>query len=213
MRAQDAVVLVHGLYVHSDWGMTVLRARLSSMGFAAFRFSYPSVARSPEDNARDLMRFVGQIDAPVVHLLGHSLGGLVIRYLCHLFPAQRPGRVVTLATPHQGSRVAARLAETWVGRRKLNKSFDHGLSGDIPAWSGGRELGVIAGSRSLGIGRLIAPLNGPNDGTVSVVEASLPNATDRIILPVTHLGMLFSARAAHQAGHFLHSGRFDHAKA
>ncbi|MGH8527601.1 MAG: hypothetical protein ACREXY_26325, partial [Gammaproteobacteria bacterium] len=45
-QTSEAIVLVHGLYMHSDWGMAVLRYRLASMGFAAFRFSYPSVAAS-----------------------------------------------------------------------------------------------------------------------------------------------------------------------
>lgn len=208
-QTPEAIVLVHGLYVHSNWGMAVLRYRLASMGFAAFRFSYPSVAASPEHNARCLGRFLERIQTPTIHLVGHSLGGLVIRHLFHLSPELRPGRVVTLATPHQGSSVAARLAQTSPGLFALGKSLDHGLRGDAPAWSGVRELGVIAGSRSLGLGRMLANLNGLNDGTVAVSEASLPNATDSVILPVTHFGMLFSAIVAHQVRQFLRSGRFE----
>ena len=207
-QTPEAIVLVHGLYVHSDWGMAVLRYRLASMGFAAFRFSYPSVGASPEHNARCLGRFLERIQAPTIHLVGHSLGGLVIRHLFHLSRELRPGRVVTLATPHQGSSVAARLAKTSAGLFALGKSLDHGLRGDAPAWTGARELGVIAGSRSLGLGRMVATLNGLNDGTVAVSEASLPNATDLVILPFTHFGMLFSAIVARQVGQFLRSGRF-----
>jgi len=185
-----------------------LRYRLASMGFAAFRFSYPSVGVSPGHNARCLGRFLERIQAPTIHLVGHSLGGLVIRHLFHLSRELRPGRVVTLATPHQGSSVAARLAQTSAGLFALGKSLDHGLRGDAPAWTGARELGVIAGSRSLGLGRMLATLNGLNDGTLAVSEASLPNATDLVILPVTHFGMLFSAIVARQVGQFLRSGRF-----
>ena len=38
------------------------------------------------------------------------------------------------------------------------------------AWQSPREVGVIAGSRSVGIGRVFADLPMPNDGTVCVDE-------------------------------------------
>jgi hypothetical protein len=37
----------------------------------------------------------------------------------------------------------------------------------------------------------------------------MPGAADHITLPVSHLGMLLSARVAHETGHFLTQGRFS----
>jgi len=47
-----------------------------------------------------------------------------------------------------------------------------------------------------------------NDGTVAVSETRMPGATDHIVLPVSHLGMLLSARVARETGSFLTQGRF-----
>jgi hypothetical protein len=47
-----------------------------------------------------------------------------------------------------------------------------------------------------------------NDGTVAVSETELPGASARLCLPVTHSGMLLSARVAQEAGSFLQHGRF-----
>ena len=55
-------------------------------------------------------------------------------------------------------------------RWMLGRSAGHGLLGDGPAWQGHLPLGVIAGNRPVGIGRLIGSLAGENDGTVTVAE-------------------------------------------
>jgi len=70
------------------------------------------------------------------------------------------------------------------------------------------ELGVIAGCRSLGAGRLITRLPGPNDGVVTVEETCVPNARDEIVLNVGHSEMLLSAELVRQACAFLRHGHF-----
>jgi hypothetical protein len=39
----------------------------------------------------------------------------------------------------------------------------------------------------------------------------MPGMSDHIVLPVSHLGMLMSARVAHETGLFLTEGRFSQA--
>jgi hypothetical protein len=53
----------------------------------------------------------------------------------------------------------------------------------------------------------------PNDGVVTVAETELAAACDRIVLPVSHSGMLLSRRVARQTGAFLRAGKFDTARA
>jgi hypothetical protein len=72
------------------------------------------------------------------------------------------------------------------------------------------EIGVIAGSRSLGAGRLIARLPEPNDGVVTVEETRIPNARDEIVLNVSHSEMLVSPKVARQACSFFRQGHFLH---
>ncbi len=64
------------------------------------------------------------------------------------------------------------------------------------------EVGVIAGSMGLGLGRLFAELNADHDGTVMVDETRLPGAKDQVVLSTSHTGMLFSADVARTGGAF-----------
>ena len=188
--------------------MALLRRQLAGAGFSTRQFSYPSVRVSPAVAARLLGDFVADIEAPVVHFVAHSLGGLILRHFFHGGSDGRPGRVVTLATPHQGSRAAQAIAKTALGRRLLGQSVEQGLLGDIPSWRSERQLGVIAGSRGVGLGRFLARLDRPHDGTVAAAETELSAVTDRILLPVSHFGSLFSREVADQAIYFLRQGRF-----
>ncbi|MGH8604050.1 MAG: esterase/lipase family protein, partial [Gammaproteobacteria bacterium] len=153
---------------------------------------------------------VQELDAGEIHFVCHSLGGLVIRHYFSLFEDLRHGRIVTLGTPHQGSDVARYVSTSTLGRKLLGKSNRHGVSGDVPAWKGACELGSIAGTRSVGMGRVIADLSKPNDGTVAVAETHLQGVKDHIALPVSHLGMLASRQVVIQVLHFLQQGRFAH---
>ena len=76
-------------------------------------------------------------------------------------------------------------------------------------WTHARELGIVAGSQPIGVGQLLAAFDEENDGTVAVSETRMPGAADHIVLPVSHLGMLVSARVARETGTFLTQGRFS----
>jgi pimeloyl-ACP methyl ester carboxylesterase len=205
----ETVILVHGLYMNGvDMGL--LCKRLENAGFNTERFSYHSLKNTPPENALALQSFVETLSAPVMHFVCHSLGGLVIRHLFHLYPGQRPGRVVTLGTPHTGSSAALRLCESSLTRWTLGKSTRAGLLGDVPHWRNTRELGVIAGTLRLGFGMFIPGIPRPNDGTVAVAETMLDGMTDHITLPVSHFGMLLSKTVAGQTINFLRHGRFRH---
>jgi pimeloyl-ACP methyl ester carboxylesterase len=202
------VVFVHGLLM-TGVDMTLLRRRVARCGFTVRQFSYASIRRPVEYNAARLQRYLGGIDAEVVHLVGHSLGGLVIQRLLHDYPLQRPGRVVTFGTPHRGSHVAQSLSRWLVGRALMGRSLGV-LEGDIPPWPADRELGVIAGTRGIGVGWLAPGLGTPNDGTVAVAETRVEAMTDHIEVAVSHTALLFSRETARQVCAFLAGGRFDH---
>ena len=75
-------------------------------------------------------------------------------------------------------------------------------------WSGARELGLIAGTSALGLGRFFARFEEPCDGTVGLSETMLPGHADHLALPVSHMGMLLSPLVADHVGRFLETGRF-----
>jgi pimeloyl-ACP methyl ester carboxylesterase len=204
----ESLVLVHGLWMNG-YEMSLLRHRLRKAGFRVYQFSYRSVARDLGQNAARLQAFLQRVEGDTVHFVAHSLGGLVVRRLFHDFPDQRPGRIVTLGTPHSGSYVADRMSRYSLFRRLLGCSLQP-LTGELPPWSGRRELGSIAGTLSVGVGWLVPSLPRPNDGTVAEVETRLEKMTDHVLEPTSHMALLLSKSAAEQTLHFLRHGRFRH---
>lgn len=206
----ETVVLIHGLWF-SGHVMFLLARRLRCRGFTVHAFSYPSVRADLAANAARLARFLDTLDTGTVHLVGHSLGGILIRALFHFHPHQKPGRIVTLATPHGGCRVAQHLDRHAFWRRAMGKGVAQLLAGAPREWTPPREIGAICGTRSLGLGRLLyRGLPRPNDGLLTVKESAYPAAQEHLVLPVSHTGMMFSRTAAEQAANFLATGKFRH---
>ncbi len=210
MNSRSSVIFVHGLWMpgsESRWFRERLR---SKYGLASELFSYRTVAEPLADVTARLRRAIADLGTDQVHVVAHSLGGLVALKMFEQFPQQPPGRVVLLGSPVRGSDVARRLAAIAIGRRMLgNIAQSELLPQRSPSWRHARELGIIAGTRPLGLGRTLMRFQEPNDGTVAVRETELPGTTDRLILPVSHFGMLLSTRVADQTGKFLRDARFS----
>jgi pimeloyl-ACP methyl ester carboxylesterase len=213
---KTAVVLVHGLFLNgAEFGL--LRRRLAAAhGFQSHRFSYPTVRGSMEATLERLERFVERIDAERVHFVGHSLGGIVLHRYFQDFPDSqasraRAGRVLLLGAPLAGSASARAVAKHALLRRVIGPLVGAELVQECSPrqWSCGCELGLIAGSRPLGLGRFFARFQEDCDGTVAVSETKLPGHTAHLTLPVSHMGMLVDAKVARQAGTFLSEGRFE----
>lgn len=173
-------------------------------------FSYPSVRADLRANAEQLAHFLATLDTDTVHLVGHSLGGILIHALFHYSPPRQSGRIVTLGAPHGGSRVAQHLNRHAFWRWAMGKGVAQLLAGAPRAWSPPpREIGVICGTRSLGLGRLLyRGLPRPNDGLLTVKESAFPAAREHLALPLSHTGMLFSRSLARQVAAFLETGQF-----
>ena len=202
------VVVVHGLYMPGS-ELFLLRRRLTRAGFAATQFRYRTIVQNVDRSAAALAEYVAAIPGDTVHLVGHSLGGILILKMIERCGVERIGRVVSLGSPFRGSISADNLRRFPGGKLLLGRAMAQANAEAAGrTWNGARDLGVIAGDRARGMGRLIGPLPKPNDGTVTVDETRLPGATDHIVLPVTHLSMLWSADVAEQVVAFLRSGRF-----
>jgi len=209
VKTAETVVLVHGLWMHG-WVMKLLGMRLRRCGFRTVCFSYPSMRASLSQNASVLSRFVGEIAAPRIHFMGHSLGGLLILQMLAEFPESRTGRIILAGSPYNTSCVAEKLSRRSAGRYILGRSMLQWLSQKPRACESRYEVGVIAGAKSIGGGRLISRLATPNDGVVTVGETSIPGVADQIVLNVTHSQMLLSTELARQACFFLQYGCFMH---
>lgn len=100
--ARGVVVLVPELYCSSA-GFWYLRRRLSAAGWA----SVPGLARHARgsDAFAALDACIAQLPAGIeIVLLGHGSGGLIARAYAEARPQLHVRHVITLGTPHQGSR-------------------------------------------------------------------------------------------------------------
>jgi hypothetical protein len=166
--------------------------------------------------------------------VGHSLGNIVARkYLSgaegkagHL-PDERITRVVMLAPPNHGSRIAASLKDNSLFRfldgqagqelgLQWNDFEDELAMPDI-------EFGIIAGGRGGRFGRgdetredgKSTPKSGynpwlpdDNDGTVTVSSTRLAGARDFVVLPVLHSFIMNDKTVLEYTLRFLHYGHF-----
>ena len=203
----ETVVVTHGIWMTGaeTW---FLRRKLQSAGFNVKSFSYRSIARDLSTNAERLAELCAEQSGPV-HLVGHSLGGLVILAMVEDYPVPSLGRLVCLGSPLNGSSAARATAAIPGGRALLGKAGGPLLIRRHERWSGEPPLGVIAGSRAIGLGRVLTRFDGPNDGTVSVGETKLPGVNDHVVLPVSHFSMLWSEVASKQVIAFLRNGHFN----
>lgn len=195
---------MHGLVFlpHQRW--------LAGRGFAVHRFSYPSVGNGLRQNAEALCRCIAAMSSDRIHLVGHSLGGLVVLDMLARQHDPRLRRAVLMGSPCTGCHAAAAVAGLPWLRAIIGRSLKDWLAMPKPSLPGNIEIGVLAGDFSLGLGRLVPGLPQPNDGVVAAAETRWPGANDSIVLPVSHAGMLVSHACADQVAAFLESGSFGH---
>lgn len=214
MARNEAVVCVHGLWL-SGFATRYWRSRFARAGYSAYAFSYASVRADLESNAARLAHFVGGLPEPRIHFAGHSLGGLLIvamladRDWC-LRSAQL-GRVVLAGSPYQGSHVVRTVSANTgaMGRRVFGRALADWQARTKPVVPSHVQLGMIAGTRPVGAGRVVAPgLARPHDGTVSVAETRVDGAREHLTLSVSHTEMLMSSRVADRMLAFIETGAF-----
>jgi len=105
------VLLVHG-YAHNESGWWVLDRRLRQAGFTSIhRLNYLPLGSGIPQLAERLAARVDEIrdltGAERVHVIGHSMGGLLTRwYVQELGGDRRVDTVITLGSPHEGTLAA-----------------------------------------------------------------------------------------------------------
>lgn len=190
---KEVVIFVHGIWMKGP-ELLYLRYKLWRQGYKVYQFHYSSLFKTAEENATKLYQFVSAIDAPVIHFVAHSLGGIVVNHLFQHHEIKKNGKVVMIGTPINGSAVAAYLSQKKYLKYLLGKSIIKGLLADAPNWSYKRGICVIAGTKGVGVGYLLAKsaLQAPNDGTVNLHETQLERANESHEVPRSHFLLLAS---------------------
>lgn len=203
----DQIILLHGLWMRG-FALGLLHKRMADAGFAVDRFDYMSVVSSQERIVERLHRRMQRFAPGPVHLVGHSLGGLLALQACREAAELPPGRIVCLGSPVKGSAAARGFAGFGQGGEALLGHNRELLENGMERWEGAREAGMIAGRVPIGLGAMLTHMEGEHDGTVAVAETQLPGLADHCVVETSHTGLLLSADAARQAVHFLRHGRF-----
>lgn len=123
--ASTPVILLHG-YFHNRSAFVVMRRALRRTGFRTvdtlnynpFLHGVPELAEQLAEHVEEVL---GACEAHQVHLVGHSLGGLVARYYIQMLGgSDKVAHLVTLGTPHQGTYAA------YIGRGRAARQIRPG---------------------------------------------------------------------------------------
>jgi pimeloyl-ACP methyl ester carboxylesterase len=205
----DHVILLHGLWMRG-FALSMLHHRLMEAGFRVHRFDYLSVAASEQRILDRLHARMAELadEAEAVHLVGHSLGGLLALRACSETEALPPGRIVCLGSPLRGSAAARGVARWGRGGEILLGNNRQLMEQGFERWDGPREVGMIAGRMPLGLGAMLGHFEGEHDGTVAVEETRLPGLLDHCVVESNHTSLLFSPEVARLVAEFLRGGHF-----
>lgn len=197
MPKAATVVLVHGFGV-GPYVMAPLAKRITQHGFATVNWGYNSFGASIQQHGIQLAEVLKsldlQADVDKIHLVGHSMGTVVIRCALKFYLPKKLGRLVLVAPPTKGVRIAS-----WIGPalKRLAATIDELASRpdsfvcSIPAIEG-IEIGVIAAR----FDHLVRPADTRMDG-----EA------DYLVVNTVHSAVLFGS-CQQAVIRFLHTGQF-----
>ncbi|MBI3297433.1 MAG: hypothetical protein HYZ75_04675 [Elusimicrobia bacterium] len=203
--AHETVILLHGMG-RTRLSMLVLAWRLRRAGFRTISFPYNhAIDTLPEISGQLKGLIAKEARGGRYHLVGHSLGNIIIREGFRDGYSEGLGRIVMLAPPNGPARMAAKLKEnllySWItgdsGQKLSSVEFYAGLP--VPDV----EFAVIAGER----GTSLLSKN-PNDGIILAETTKLDGMKSFALLRKTHTFIMNSAETARLTALFLREGRF-----
>lgn len=205
-------VLLHG-FLRTGASMRPLARRLQGRGYEAslsptFGYHRGTLEQHAARAAALMTAFADRHPYTDVDAVTHSYGGVLLRAALATGAAPPLRRVVMIAPPNQGARLAERIR----GYLPLHRTGWDPLAQFLPGAAArfpppAVEVGILAGGT--GTPRGMNPwLGSDNDGTVCVDECHLDGAVELRVIPVQHSWMLYSPRAIAQVLAFLEDGRF-----
>lgn len=212
--ADECVVLLHGLG-RSHHSMDKIEATLLAQGYLVWSKSYQSRERAVDFLAGQVLdpglAYCEQQHATRVHLVSHSLGGLLIRIYLQDHSITGLGRIVMLAPPNHGSEVTDVLKENNLYEWALGPAGQvlgtgpEGIANQLEPIPG--EIGIIAGNTTSD--PWFSPIiPGEDDGKVSVESARLDEMKDFLVIEAGHTYIMRNDLAITQILSFLQDGEF-----
>ena len=182
------VLLVHGMG-RTPVSMWRLSRSLRRAGLRTEMFAYATAWQRVDQIVRRLQERLTRLARDEYVVIGHSLGGLLLRAAIAGLPhdIRAPRRIVMLGTPNRSPRLARRFEHAWWYRLMNGDAGDLLAREDrlasIPATT--VPCTIIAGTRGIS-GRWSPFGNEANDGLVAVSETDLDGAEELITVPARH---------------------------
>ena len=189
---RHAVLLVHGLW-RTPLSFLPLTHRLRAWGHRPEHFGYAAVAERYDAIVDRLVRRLDRLaaDSEPYAVIGHSLGGVLLRAALARLAGALPARLVMLGTPNRPPRLARRLGVRPGYRRLMGECGAH-LSSEAfyaslpPPMVPYTIVAGTAGPR----GRWSPFGNELNDGIVAASETPVRSDDVVVHLPVIHTFMM-----------------------
>ncbi|MDD9901739.1 MAG: alpha/beta fold hydrolase [Alphaproteobacteria bacterium] len=212
----ECVVLLHGI-ARSPSAMRKMERKLKESGYIVANIGYDSRKKILQDLMEDVNKKIqsGCKAAPKMHIVGHSMGGLITRAWLKKYRPKNLGRVVMIGTPNHGSEIADFMKNTYFFKSYFGPAgqqliTDQDGFADIFVEKVDFELGIIAGDRSMDPISSVFLLPGKDDGKVSVASTKLDGMKDHIVLHAEHTFMPSNKKVIAQVLHFLQQSTFKH---
>jgi len=105
-NGDELVICLHGLW-RSKWAMEPLAKQCINSGFSCINLPYPSFRESLEEMVDRLANLIASesVNYSKVHLVTHSLGGVIARRYLDERAHEKCSRVLMIAPPLQGSKI------------------------------------------------------------------------------------------------------------
>jgi len=210
--AHECVVLLHG-YLRSAKCMQPIAKILEDKGYKVQNLSYSSTDYSIQTISREhVAPKIEHTDCEKIHFIGHSMGGIVIRYYLSENKLPNLGNVIFITVPNRGSELVSSIENnrsfTWTligpAVRELSPTSPILLNMPEPHY----RAGIITASKSVNPVTSLFLLEGPNDGTLTIESMKLKNMADLIDFNATHTTVLTHLEIGDKIASFLKYGRF-----
>lgn len=197
---KDYVVLLHGFW-RTAKSMRKIEKVLTKKGYSVINVDYPSRREKIENLSNNYLKKCIEKQCTdkykKIHFVTHSMGGIIVRYFLSKHKLTNIGKVIMIAPPNKGSKLADYLStfsmlSTILGPAlKQLRTAKNSLPNKIapPEY----PVGIIAGKY---------------DEKVHVESAKLKNMRDFILVPSTHTYIMDSDRVIKAVQRFLEEGKF-----
>lgn len=203
------VIVVHGI-IRSSKSFNRMRTELETDGYTVVGFDYPSTRVTIEESAEYLHRVIESLKGvSEIHLVVHSMGGLIVRTYLKEHRDPRIRRMVMLGVPNHGANMANLLKTNPLFRLFFGPAGQQlvedpeGFIASLPTPE--FEFGIIAGARGTedGWNPLI---QGDDDGTVELINTRLPGAADFMTVNGLHSFLMDREDVIEATRNFLQTG-------